>query len=741
MTKPLNILITNDDGPLDNNVSQYIRPFVQYITKHRPNWNLVIVVPNIQRSWIGKAHFADKELTATFIYSDPNSTDNKFLGPFNRPQVGNSKFKFKPNISGSKDSEKIPQNSIEWCLLDGTPASCADIGCNHVSNIEHFDLVISGPNVGRNTSRPYATSSGTVGAAFEACITGNTRAIALSWAYYNTQITVDEESFETVSRLSCDVIESLLKSWDYENKVDVYSVNVPLYPGIRYEDTKAVFAPLAQNSWTSVFTNYEEEDDNDENDNGGAIKFKWDPDYTFSRNTVLNSEGINDGKLVESKMCTITPLRASFHVSLNDEHFGKELIYHSLLDTTSSSDVAVLTINPKEYIAEPLTVSIKKYLPTLPIIKAESIEPFFDKFTRIFQYGEYEQIDASKLHSGVLHYFANTFIYRKALIRKQYLTQTINTFTAKNPTSILKTAYMESFNIDVDYAEFLDDALDEAWELRQELEDPKNNKWWILKPSMSDKAQGIRVFKTVRDLQAIFDSFDEEEIEGENTSENKIITSQLRHFIVQEYLQAPLLLNNRKFHIRCYIIAKGCLKVMVYERMLALFASTEFKNLSVDNYNVLSAEDLSCHLTNTCLQETDKVKEIDPVREFDTLDEISAENKENIKQQIREIAHDTFLAAVNANRLNFQPLENAFEIYGVDFLVDRDYKVKLLEVNAYPDFKQTGDALKNLIFELFDNVTQTCIAPIFQKKEDEDIVGDIKLNNFTTVLDESIHDW
>ena len=44
--------------------------------------------------------------------------------------------------------------------------------------------------------------------------------------------------------------------------------------------------------------------------------------------------------------------------------------------------------------------------------------------------------------------------------------------------------------------------------------------------------------------------------------------------------------------------------------------------------------------------------------------------------------------------MNFQPINNAIEIFGVDFLVNSDFSVNLLEVNSYPDFKQTGDDLK-----------------------------------------------
>ena len=62
--------------------------------------------------------------------------------------------------------------------------------------------------------------------------------------------------------------------------------------------------------------------------------------------------------------------------------------------------------------------------------------------------------------------------------------------------------------------------------------------------------------------------------------------------------------------------------------------------------------------------------------------------------------------------MNFQPINNAIEIFGVDFLVNSDFSVNLLEVNSYPDFKQTGDDLKEIIYELFARVATELVDPM-----------------------------
>lgn len=61
---------------------------------------------------------------------------------------------------------------------------------------------------------------------------------------------------------------------------------------------------------------------------------------------------------------------------------------------------------------------------------------------------------------------------------------------------------------------------------------------WLVKPSSKDQGFGIKVFKN---LNAIMDYI--------NSSPH------LDKFVVQKYIEKPLLFNNRKFDIRVWVIA------------------------------------------------------------------------------------------------------------------------------------------------------------------------------------------
>lgn len=124
---------------------------------------------------------------------------------------------------------ELTENQTEIILLDGTPATCASIGLHNLYPPNTFDLVISGPNFGRNTSSAFALSSGTLGAALAGSLSG-TRGIALSWGLFKEFSPPTREVVDAAVRLSCDVIERLFKLGfgQGEDKVDVYSVNVPV---------------------------------------------------------------------------------------------------------------------------------------------------------------------------------------------------------------------------------------------------------------------------------------------------------------------------------------------------------------------------------------------------------------------------------------------------------------------------------------------------------------------------------
>lgn len=359
-----------------------------------------------------------------------------------------------------------------------------------------------------------------------------------------------------------------------------------------------------------------------------------------------------------------------------------------------------------------------------------------DPSVPVLQYRAYEEIDFDHVMSHPLTSLANSYVIRKALIRKHYLATTIANWISKYPDSKLRNHFKPAVDFELDYAEFLDEALIEAYELRESLEtnetkpDPEKE-WWILKPGMSDRGQGIRLFNSEAQLQAIFEEWDVDESDEDDDNDDEpcapqlherndqgVVTSQLRHFIAQPYIDPPLLLpssSGRKFHIRTYVLAVNAVKVYVFKEMLALFAEKPYQGPWEERDDL---RDLSRHLTNTCLQENGSANE-GSVRRYWTLDDsvpgLAPNWKDRVFDQICEVTGQTFEAAARGMLVHFQTLPNAFELFGLDFLVDSAGTAWLLEVNAFPDFGQTGEELKSIVVgRLFDAVMEVAIKPFFR---------------------------
>ena len=178
-------------------------------------------------------------------------------------------------------------------------------------------------------------------------------------------------------------------------------------------------------------------------------------------------------------------------------------------------------------------------------------------------------------------------------------------------------------------------------------------------------------------------------------------------------------MRKRKFHIRAYIVAVGALRVYFYRNCLALCAGKRYSN---DNHYT----DLSAHITNTAFQiEADanfqeiffvlhwNEEVISPILmrdgAFDCI-ELANEAIRATVSKMKSITGELFNAYKGELGV-FAPIVGCFEHYGLDFLIDEEWNVFLLEVNPGPDFKQTGNKLESLIEELMACTVDVALVP------------------------------
>lgn len=197
--------MVNDDGPPCSRLSPYIQPFVQAL---QDAGHLVsVAIPAASRSWIGKAHLIEASLKATYVPPAAFRNDATW-------------------DEAACDTDADAQD--DWVVIrHGTPASCVQLGLfNLFADRGPVDLVISGPNHGRNASTIYNLSSGTVGGALEAATCGR-RGVAISFGSKDPQ---PADTIAAASRLAVRLVAHLARHWD--PRVELYNLNIPMRPDV-----------------------------------------------------------------------------------------------------------------------------------------------------------------------------------------------------------------------------------------------------------------------------------------------------------------------------------------------------------------------------------------------------------------------------------------------------------------------------------------------------------------------------
>ena len=116
-------------------------------------------------------------------------------------------------------------------------------------------------------------------------------------------------------------------------------------------------------------------------------------------------------------------------------------------------------------------------------------------------------------------------------------------------------------------------------EIKKNFKVPKNV--WIIKPGENtNRGNGINVSSNINEIKNL--------VQRANSSETKETT-----YIIQKYIDYPLLISNRKFDFRCYGLMtsiNGHLKGFFYEDA---YIRTSCKEFDIDNLS-----NKYIHLTN-----------------------------------------------------------------------------------------------------------------------------------------------
>ncbi|XP_057684366.1 protein polyglycylase TTLL10 [Corythoichthys intestinalis] len=237
----------------------------------------------------------------------------------------------------------------------------------------------------------------------------------------------------------------------------------------------------------------------------------------------------------------------------------------------------------------------------------------------------------------------------------------------------------------------------ESFFAQQEGMNNNYSEMWICKPTGLNQGRGIFLLRSAEDVAALKLKLQHK---GELHGNKKMLHRQPQAYVVQHYIQQPLLLRGKKFDVRSYLLIACTSPYMVFFRH-------GYVRLTCDHYDPKS-HNLSAHLTNQYMQKKNPLYSLVKEDTVWSMESFNAYVNERFQiaddlprdwvlgpftRCMQQIMTQCFLAVKPKldRKLGF------FDLIGCDFMVDQDFKVWLLEMNCNPALQVNCEVLKEVI--------------------------------------------
>ena len=243
---------------------------------------------------------------------------------------------------------------------------------------------------------------------------------------------------------------------------------------------------------------------------------------------------------------------------------------------------------------------------------------------------------------------------------------------------------------------------------------------WLLKRTNYNRGREIKIFSN---LNAIINEIEE----AKNDFRCKFL-------ILQKYIEAPLLYNNRKFDIRIWVLftyttSNYGLEVYVFKQGHLKACSEPFD---------INSTDLFVHLTNYSVQKYNKnfsKIEIGNEISFETFQNELDKQGKNINFYNTVFPKITRIIAISANsaksKINILNRQNCFEIFGYDFILDNNFEPFLLEINTNPGLEISSPLIEMLVPRMIDDAFRLTIDEVFERNDNDKNKSKFKVDGYT----------
>ena len=257
--------------------------------------------------------------------------------------------------------------------------------------------------------------------------------------------------------------------------------------------------------------------------------------------------------------------------------------------------------------------------------------------------------------------------------------------------------------------------------------------YWIVKPPDLFQGMGIKVFNDFKEIknhcQNLFNGIEKVTAEQEDyckkhNIELKPTIHKSEFILIQKYLDSPLLYYGRKFDIRCYVLVDFCFNVFICREGHLKACSQKYD---------LNDLDIFTHITNYSLQKRckdfakyEQGNEISFKKFIELLDNTSKikGRGEKIFNKIYSKMKEEIQISMNAigRKLKGVPKVLSFQIFGYDFIIDKEYNPWILEINDNPGLEISSELISHLIPRMIDDALRLTVDKVFPTEYDKEVI-------------------